>query len=82
MNIEYELILKELKPFKLEDRKTRGDMILTCRLLNGIEGINFYIFFSLNEDHYNTRGHNLKLEAIVEHLNIRKNIFLKRVIEK
>ena len=38
-NKEYEDRLKDLKLTKLEDRRIRGDMILTYRLLNGKEDL-------------------------------------------
>ncbi|CAL4122992.1 unnamed protein product, partial [Meganyctiphanes norvegica] len=43
-NMDYETRLKELKLTKLEDRRTRGDMILTYRLINGLEGIDYRKF--------------------------------------
>ena len=43
-NKEYEDRLKDLKLTKLEDRRIRGDMILTYRLLNGKEDLDYRNF--------------------------------------
>ena len=56
-NMEYEDRLTELKIPKLIDRRIRGDMILTYRLLSGEEGINHETFFTLEKSHYKLRGH-------------------------
>ena len=79
---DYEERLKELKLTKLEDRRTRGDMILTYRLLNGEEGIDYNKFFTLSGGQYNLRGHSMKLVKTGERLNVRRNFFSKRVIDK
>ena len=81
-NKEYEERLKDLKLTKLQDRRIRGDMILTYRLLNGEEGINYEKFFKLSREHYNLRYHSMKLEKTFEHLNVRRNFFSKRIIDK
>ena len=81
-NKGYEERLKELKLTKLQDRRSRGDMILTYRLLNGMEGTDYNTFFTFNDNYYNLRGHSMKLKVTLEHLNIRKNFFAKRVVEK
>ena len=81
-NKEYEDRLKVLKLTKLEDRRIRGDMILTYRLLNGEEGIDYEFFFELSRVHYNLRYHSMKLKRTFEHLDVRRNFFSKRIIEK
>ena len=81
-NKEYEDRLKDLNLIKLEDRRIRGDMILTYRLLNGEEGIDYRNFFTLSEVPYNLRGHSMKLVRTFEHLNVRRNFFSIRIIEK
>ena len=81
-NKEYEDRLKDLNLTKLEDRRIRGDMILTYRLLNGEEGIDYRKFFTLSEVPYNLRGHSMKLVRTFEHLNVRRNFFSIRIIEK
>ena len=72
----------QLKIPKLIDRRIRGDMILTYRLLNGEEGIDHKAFFSLEHSHYNLRGHSRKIFKTRAHLNIRRNFFSWRVVDK
>ena len=81
-NMEYEDRLKELKIPKLIDRRIRGDMILTYRLLKGEEGIDHETFFSLDKSRYNLRGHSKKIFKTRAHLNIRRNFFSWRVVDK
>ena len=81
-NVEYPERLKRLKLIKLEDRRTRGDMILTYRLLNGLEGIDYRKFFKLDDGPYNLRGHSKKLDKPRPTLDVRKFFFSHRVIDK
>ena len=74
-NVEYEERLKVLKLTKLEVRRTRGDMIFTYRLLNGLEDIDYWKFFTLDERIYNFRGHSKKLKKPRANLDVRKFIF-------
>ena len=59
-NLEYDERLTILDIPRLEDRRVRGDMILTYRLLNGEESIDYKKFFTL-DTRVNHRGHNWKL---------------------
>ena len=81
-HLSYENRLKELGLTTLKDRRTRGDMILTYRLLKGEEGVDFSKFFSLAENEYDTRGHSKKLEKPMVRLDTRKYFFSSRVIDK
>ncbi|CAL4130995.1 unnamed protein product [Meganyctiphanes norvegica] len=81
-NKDYETRLKELKLTKLEDRRTRGDMILTYRLINGLEGIDYRKLFSLVNTPYDTRGHSKRIARTLLNLEVRRNFFSRRVIEK
>ena len=81
-NMEYEVRLKELKLTSLEDRRTRGDMILTYRLINGMEGVDYRKFFSLVDNPYNLRGHSKKIARTNLNLDVRKYFFSRRIIEK
>ena len=57
-------------------------MILTYRLLNGEEGIDYEKFFELSRVHYNLRYHSMKLKNTFQRLDVRRNFFSKRIIEK
>ena len=81
-DMPYEDRLKELKLTSLEDRRIRGDMILTYRLINGMEKVDYRKFFSLQDNHYNLRGHNQKIVKTNVRLDVRKYFFSKRVIDK
>ena len=81
-DMEYEDRLKELKLTSLEDRRIRGGMILTYRLINGMEKVDYRKFFSLQNNHYNLRGHNQKIVKTNVRLDVRKYFFSKRVIDK
>ena len=80
--LSYEERLKELDLPTLRERRTRGDMILTYRLIHGEEGIDYRKFFSLTESTYNTRGHSLKIMKPTARLDVRKYFFSNRVIDK
>ena len=80
--LSYENRLKELGLTKLKDRRTRGDMILTYRLLKGEEGVDFRKFFTLAENEHDTRGHSKKLEKPMVRLDTRKYFFSSRVVDK
>ena len=80
--LSYEERLKELGLPTLKDRRIRGDMILTYRLLHGKEGIDFKKFFSLAENEHNTRGHSLKITKPASRLDPRKYFFSSRVVDK
>ena len=80
--LSYEDRLKELELPSLKDRRTRGDMILTYRLLHGEEGIDYRRFFQLTGRTHNTRGHSMKLMKPAARLDTRKFFFSNRVIEK
>ena len=67
---------------KLEDRRITGDMILTYRLITGEKGIDHETFFSLQHSRYNLRGHSKKIFKTRAHLNIRRNFFSWRVVDK
>ena len=80
--LSYEERLKELDLPTLKDRRTRGDMILTYRLIHGKEGINYRKFFTLAERSHNTRGHSLKITKPTIRLETRRFFFSNRVIDK
>ena len=81
-DMEYEDRLKVLELPKLEDRRIRGDMILTYRLIKGDEGVDYTKFFSLANIPYNLRRHSKQIARTHMNLNVRTSFFSRRVIEK
>ena len=82
-NLQYEERLKRLGLTTLEDRRERGDMIETYKLITGKEDINPGKFFTMAT----VRGdpeltHNMKLYKNSFRLDVRKYTFSQRVIDK
>ena len=63
----------------LEDRRIRGDLIETFKMLKGISNVDYREFFRLVE-YRKTRGHMLKLEKVRSRTNIRKYFFSQRIV--
>ena len=78
--LPYEMRLKNLNRTTIETRRIRGDLIEVYRIMNGIEGIDWKLIFS-KAPYDGTRGHTMKMEKNVMHLNIRKYFFSQRVID-
>ena len=78
-NWTYEARCKELKLPTLKQRRLRGDLIETYKILNGYEGADYTKFFELREG--STRGHEWKLMKR-EHIasQVREGWFAIRVI--
>ena len=60
-DLPYDERCRRLKLPKLSERRDRGDLIETYKILRGHEGTDFTKFFKLRVG--NTRGHNWKLEV-------------------
>ena len=81
-NLSYEERLSELGLPKLKDRRLRGDMILTYRLMNELEDIDYRKFFTLNDRPYRLRGqHSKTIMKLREYSEIQRYFFSKRVID-
>ena len=81
-HLSYEERLNALELTKLEERRIRGDMILTYRLLSGEEDVDYRRFFTLKSHDHNTRGHFLKINTVYTRTNVRKFFFSIRVINR
>lgn len=82
-NLQYEERLKKLGLTTLEDRRVRGDMIETYKIITGKEDIDPSKFFTMAP----VRGdpqltHNMKIYKKPFRLNIRKYSFAQRVVCK
>ena len=79
-HLPYEQRLRKLNLTTLEDRRLRGDLIETYKLMNGYEDINPDQFFIRNRQG-RTRGHQLKLFTPYARLDCRKHSFSVRVVK-
>ena len=82
----YEQKLKEVGLTTLEDRRTRGDMIQTFRILNGIDQVDASTWFTMPTDRNRVGASNTRnsmdttrlVEGVSKH-DMRKNFFSQRV---
>jgi len=75
----YESRLDRLGLTMLE-RRIRGDLIKTYKILTGKEKVDMEQFFELNNTGHNIRGHNKKLAVNRCRLDTRKYFFSNRVV--
>ena len=81
--MSYEERLSELSLPKLEDRRIRGDMIETFKIITGKEDVKAEKLFKMAK----VRGarnntHCRKIESKTNKLGVRRNFFSQRVIKK
>ncbi|XP_014675320.1 PREDICTED: uncharacterized protein LOC106815379 [Priapulus caudatus] len=77
-NLEYERRLEILGLYSLEQRRERGDLIETYKILTDKENINSNQFFTLATG--TTRGNPLKLFKNRSRLQLRQHFFSQRVV--
>ena len=77
--LSYEEILERLQLFSLEERRIRGDLIQTFKLLTGKENVDYEILFNRSTNHI--RGHSLKLSKSQCNKLYRRRFFSQRVID-
>ena len=68
-----------LKLFSLEERRLRGDLIQTFKLLTGKENVDYEILFNRSTNHL--RGHSFKLSKSQCNKLCRRRFFSQRVID-
>lgn len=78
-NLSYEARIKELGLTTLEDRRTRGDIIETFKMLKGISNVDYRQFFTIDNSR-RLRGHTLKLIKPRVNSKLRLQFFSQRVI--
>ena len=76
----YEERLKALGLTKLVDRRVRGDMIETYKIISGKENVKSENFFQMAS--FGGRSHPMKIYRGFSRLNVRKYWFTQRVIPK
>ena len=77
----YEERLSALGLTTLEDRRRRGDLIETFKIMKGLEKVEYRDFFRLAPDNYFLRGHSEKLFVPCCRLNVRSKFFSQRVLK-
>ena len=80
-NLNYNSRLKVLGLSTLENRWDRGDMIQLFKMVKGIDRVDYSKFVQL-VNCSKTRGHHLKLVKTGCRLELRRNFFSQRVIDK
>ena len=78
-DLSYEERLERLKLFSLEERRLRGDLIQTFKLLTGKENVDYKILFNRSTNHL--RGHSFKLSKSQCNKLCRRRFFSQRVID-
>ena len=80
--LDYEERLKQLKLYSLEDRRRRGDMIYTYKIINSLVNVDQSRFFRFSDNPHRSRGHLKKLELSnpKPKTDIRRNFFSQRSI--
>ena len=79
--LSYEERLEKLRLTSLFDRRKRGDLIETYKILNEKVNVNKDQFFRLSSTGHYTRGHSMKLEVQRPRLDRRKFFFSHRVVQ-
>ena len=77
----YEDRLKIAGLVTLEERRNRGDLIETFKIIKGFSKVDYTKWFTLSHNH-RTRGHRYKLNKPKSRLEIRRNFFSLRVINE
>jgi len=78
--LTYEKRLCRLGLTTLQQRRLRGDLIETYKIVTGKERIETKNFFTFHAGKYNTRGQCYKLETKRSRLELRRNFFSQRVV--
>lgn len=80
-NLSYEQRLERLNLTTLEERRRRGDLIETFKLLKGKESIGYQQFFQRDHNPHGLRGNDMKLFVPAVRTELRKNFFSHRVLK-
>ena len=64
----------------LEERRQRGDLIETYKIITGKEKVCIQDFFNFYQSNYDLRGHRYKLVTSRSRLETRRNYFSQRVV--
>jgi len=78
--LRYEEKLKAIGLFTLDQRRLRGDLIETFKILHGYTTANRDCF-TLDSSNRSSRGHNYKIMKQFSRTNVRKYFFVNRVVD-
>jgi len=78
-NLPYEVRLKKLGLWSLEDRRVKADLIEVFKIVYGLSSVKFDTFFEFSPCGW-TRGHSLKLNKNRVRTDLRQHFFSERVI--
>ena len=78
-NLSYEDRLRELKLFPLKERRIRGDMIATYKIINGLINLDDEKLVPIHGN-TSTRSHNQQIDGEIVKRNARKNLFAQRIV--
>ena len=80
-NLSYEERLRKTGLTSLEERRIRGDLIETFKMVKDLNNVNYTKFFHLSANN-KTRGNSLKLEKKQCNNNIRQSFFSQRIVNE
>jgi len=81
-HLPYEQRLLHLGLTTLQERRIRGDLIETFKIMTGREAVDRDQFFQLSSCEYKLRGHSMKLSKQRASLDARKFSFSQRVVQE
>jgi len=81
-HLSYEQRLRHLELTTLRERRIRGDLIETFKIITGKESVDRSQFFQLSTCEYQLRGHTMKLSKQRTSLDVRKYSFSQRVVQE
>jgi len=80
-NLNYQERLIAVGLQSLQQRRRRGDLIETFKILKGIEITDQNLYFQMAPHHHDLRGHSLKLYKKRSKTQLRRNFFSNRVVD-
>jgi len=83
--LSYEQRLRHLELTTLKERRIRGDLIETFKIMTGKERVDRSQFFQLSSCEYQLRGHSMKLSkqrTVRTSHDVRKFSFSQRVVQE
>jgi hypothetical protein len=80
-HLDYERRLKLIRLQSLENRRLRGYLFETYKIISGKEKVDPSQFFKFSQVKHNLRGHKFKLAVVRSRFEMRRKLFSQRVVE-